>query len=186
MGTSDMSLKFSFENRPYSGKTFRPRPEIHLDADSNLLLVATPWGPRSSARKAIDRMLEYFLLAKSDREVTSPFERLTCLSTAANNLRTAALLANEMLYREDNRTEFRTGVELFGASFIDNEFVWLQVGQPQILLARGSERLLPLAKSPSASMSAKANEGLVTPRPAPNGSSVCQFSEPGGKPCLSL
>lgn len=139
-----MGLKFQFEHRPYSGKTFRPRPEIHLDNDSNLLLIATPWGPRESSRKAIDRMLEYFLLAKSDREVTSPFERLTCLSTAANNLRTAAMLANEMLYREDNRTEFRSGVELFGASFIDNEFVWMQIGQPQILLARGNQRLLPL------------------------------------------
>lgn len=139
-----MGLNFNFENRSYSGKTFRPRPEIHADTEANLLLVATPWGQRSSARKAIDHILEYYVLAKSDREVTSPFERLTCLSTAANNLRTATLLANERLYREDNRTEYRSGVELFGASFVDDEFVWLQVGQPQILLSRAGERLMPL------------------------------------------
>ncbi len=139
-----MGLAFKFDNRPYSGATFRPRPEIHMDADANLLLVATPWGQRASARKTIDKILEYYVLARSDREVTSPFERLTCLSTAANNLRTATLLANELLYREENRAEYRSGVELFGASFVDNEFVWIQVGQPQILLAREGGRLMPL------------------------------------------
>ncbi len=139
-----MGLAFKFESRPYSGSSFRPRPEVYADADTNLLLVATPWGARSSAKRVIDKILEYYTLAKGDREVTSPFERLTCLSTAANNLRTATLLANEMLYREDNRNEYRAGVELFGASFVDNEFVWLQVGQPQILLSREGERLMPL------------------------------------------
>lgn len=139
-----MGLTFKFNSRPYSGSTFRPRPEVHIDPSSNLLLVATPWGQRSSARKAIDTILEYYALANSDHEVTSPFERLTCLSTAANNLRTATLLANELLYREENKAEYRSGVEIFGASFVDSEFVWLQVGQPQILLARAGERLMPL------------------------------------------
>lgn len=137
-------MAFEFEQRPYSGKNFRPRPEIHLDSEAKLLIVATPWGPRTTARKVIDRMLEYFLNAKQDREATSPFERLSCLSDAANNLRTAAFLANEMIYREENQDEYRTGVELFTASFEDNEFVWLQTGNPQILLARKNRHMLSL------------------------------------------
>lgn len=144
MSGGDTKLTFRFDQRSYSGKGFRPRPEIHFDRDAHLLLVATPWGPRGTARKVIDRMLEFFLLAKGDAEVTSPFEKLTCLSSAANHLRTAALLANEMLYREDNQQEYRVGAELFGASFIDSEFIWLQLGQPQVMLCRANGRLLPV------------------------------------------
>jgi hypothetical protein len=137
-----MNLKF--EERPYSGKTFRPRPEIFIDPQSHLVVVATPWGPREAARKVIDRIGDYLSLAREDREATSPIERLSCLSTQANNLRIAALLANEALYRDDNRSEYRSGVELFAAMLEENEFVWVQAGNPQILLGRRGRNLLPL------------------------------------------
>ena len=137
-------MELKFEERPYSGKSFRPRPEIHLDPQANLLIVATPWGNRTSARKVIDRMTDYLSLAQSDSEATSPFERLTCLSTQANNLRIAALLANEALYREDNKTEYRSGVELFAAYIGDNELDFIQAGHPQILLGRKGRTLVPV------------------------------------------
>ena len=137
-----MDLKF--EERPYAGNSFRPQPEILLDPQAQLLIVATPWGARSAATKAIGRMTEYLALARTDREATSPFERLSCLSTQANNLRVAALLANEILYREDNQNEYNSGVELFAAIIDDNELVWLQAGNPQILLNRRGRTLLPL------------------------------------------
>ncbi len=137
-------MNLNFDERPYSGKSFRPRPEIHLDSQAKLLIVATPWGPRASARKVIDRMNEYLSLAREDDEATSPFERLTCLSTQANNLRIAALLANEAIYREDNRTEFRSGVELFAAQMSENALDWIQAGNPQILLGRKGRTLLPM------------------------------------------
>jgi hypothetical protein len=137
-------MPFRFEERPYAGKTFRPTPEIHLDPESGLLIVATPWGARSSGRRAIERMVDFLALARSDSEATSPFPRMSCLSTQANNLRIAAFLANETLYREDNREEYRSGVEIFAGILDENEFVWLQVGNPQILLSRTSRSLLPL------------------------------------------
>ncbi len=137
-------MAFNFEHRPYSGENFRPRPEVHVDRDAKLILVATSWGPRGTAKKVIDRMLEYLLNARQDNEVTSPFERLTCLSDAANNLRTAAFLANEMIFREDNADEYHAGVELFGAVLDENEIVWLQIGNPQLLLARKQRGLVPL------------------------------------------
>lgn len=137
-----MILKF--DERPYAGRTFRPRPEIHLDPATKLLIIATPWGPRTSARKAIDRMVEYLSLAREDDEATSPFERLTCLSTQANNLRVAAMLANDAIYREDNRDEYRSGVELFAAQVTDNEVDWIQCGNPQILLGRHGRTVMPV------------------------------------------
>lgn len=158
-------MKLSFEERPYSGSTFRPRPEIHFDPRANLLIVATPWGPRAGARKAIDRMLDYLLLAQGDKEVTSPFERLSCLSVPANNLRTAALLANEAIYRDDNKSEYKVGVELFAAYFHGNECVWVQAGHPYILLSR-SETVVPLGCPIDLSFDISPKEKLLAPLPS--------------------
>lgn len=138
------TAKLKFDERPYAGRQFRPRPEIHLDLDSRLLIVATPWGPRDAARKVIERMTDFLALAKKDREATSPFPRLSCLSAQANNLRIAALLANESLVRDENRQEYRAGVELFVSVLDDDELAWLQVGNPHILLSRPGRSLLPI------------------------------------------
>lgn len=137
-------MKFTFNDRPYPGNQPRPAPEVLIDEALGTLIVATPWGSRAAARKVIDRMVEYITFAAQDREATSPLQRLTCLSNAANNLRTATLLANDMLYREDNRDEYRAGVELFAATLIQNELSWIQVGAPHILLARGRDPLMPI------------------------------------------
>lgn len=159
-----MGLKF--EERPYSGKTFRPRPEIHLDPQTNTLIVATPWGTRSAARKVIDRMTDYLSLARDDKEATSPLQRLSCLSDQANNLRVAALLANEVLYREDNKTEYKSGVELFAASLNDDELVWLQAGNPQILLGRNGRTLLPLGSQIDLAFDMSEGSNLLPPLPS--------------------
>ncbi len=137
-------MSFSFSERPFSGSTFRPRPEIYLDAETQTLIVATPWGSRESARRVIDRMRDYLSIAREDGEATSPFERLSCLSTHANRLRIATLLANESLYREENKSEYHSGVEIFAGILEDDEFVWLQTGNPQVLLSRSGRKPLPL------------------------------------------
>lgn len=137
-------MNLAFNERPFSGTTYRPRPEIYLDGDGKTLIVATPWGPREAARKVIDRMNDYLSLAKEDIEATSPFARASYLSAHANRLRMATLLANESLYREENRTEYRSGVELFAGLLEDDEFVFIQSGNPQILLSRAGKKPLPL------------------------------------------
>lgn len=139
--------RLTFEERPYAGKTFRPRPEIHIDEAAQSLIVATPWGARSAAKKVIERMNDYLSLAREDDEATSPFERLSCLSNQANNLRIATLLANEAVYREDNTQEYRSGVEVFAALLDENEVVWVQAGGPHILLGRHGRTLLPLGSN---------------------------------------
>ena len=140
-------MKLSFESQPYAGASSRPTPEVMLDTNIGTLIVAVPWGSREAARKVTERMVEYLSFASQDREATSPLPRMSCLSTAANNLRTAAMLANEMLYREDNRDEYRAGVEIFAATLSQNELSWIQVGGPHVMLGRGSQSLLPLGSS---------------------------------------
>lgn len=140
-------MKLAFTSQPYAGSDSRPTPEVSLDTSVNTLIVATPWGSRDAARKVIERMLEYLAFASQDREATSPLPRLSCLSNAANNLRTAAMLANDMLYREDNSDEYRAGVEIFAATLSQNELSWVQVGGPHVLLGRGHRSLLPLGST---------------------------------------
>ncbi len=139
--------KLSFIERPYSGNNPRPRPEFHLDSESKLLVVVTPWGPRNIARKTIELITDYYTMAKADKEATSPFPRLSCLSYEANHLRTAVMLANDALYRDENKDEFKAGVELFAASFNEHELLWVQVGQPHLFLSRGNGVMIPLGSS---------------------------------------
>ena len=133
-----------FSHRPYSARHYRPVPEVNLDAEANAILVATPWGRRDAARKMIERMRDFFITSKSDREATTPFGRVSSLSTVANNLRTAAFLANESLFREENMDEFAAAAEIFAGACEGNEFVWLQCGMPQVFLARKTRPLLSL------------------------------------------
>lgn len=130
--------------RSFSGKLFRPRPEIYFSDGGNLLLIATPWGPRGHGQNVIETISSYYLATCEDLEITSPYERLSCLSTIANNLRIAVLLANGWLSREQNKSEYSAGVEIFAAALKDHEFVWLQVGSPQVLLFRPTRGVVPL------------------------------------------
>ncbi len=158
-----MSLRF--EERSYSGRLFRPRPEIHFDTSSKILIVATPWGSRSAARKAIERILEYLALAMGDHEATSPFQRLSSLSPMGNNLRVAALLANDAIYREDNKTEYKAGVELFACIFDEDECIFLQTGNPHVLLERNGHPLMPL--SSQIDLAFDMSEGAIVLPPLP-------------------
>jgi hypothetical protein len=138
-------MDFKFSYRPYSGQQFRPTPEVHQDDKS--LVIATPWGQRDSAKKVISQILNYLMVCNEDREATTPFQRLSCLSNFANHLRTATLLANENLYLSENNEEYKSGVELFAMTMSDGELVWLQIGQPQILLVRKSRSTISLGGS---------------------------------------
>ncbi len=156
-------MNFKFSNRPYSGRQFRPTPEVHLDEKT--LIIATPWGNRDSAKRTISRILEYFVLCNEDHEATTPFQRLSCLSIGANNLRIAILLANESLFREDNLIEYQNGVELFAMSLSEGELVWAQIGQPQIMLARKLRPILTLAGAMDLSFDLSEGEDLLPSLP---------------------
>ncbi len=134
----------TFKERSYSGKVFRPRPEILVEADGQLVIIATPWGPRSSAKKVIQVIQDFLHSVQHDAEATSPFAMLTCLSPKANYLRIAIKLANDLIYNEDNKNEYTSGVELFVMIREPNELIWTQVGYPFALLDRSQRPLVSL------------------------------------------
>lgn len=136
----------NFQERSFIGNSSSiPRPEIYFNHDEKMLIVATAWGNSVGAKKMIRTISDYYLATKQDNDATSPFRRLEYLSTTANNLRIAVLVANEAVYREENRNEYRTGVELFVGSLHERELAWVQVGHPHILFCRRNQPTMPLS-----------------------------------------
>lgn len=133
--------------RSYSTKTFRPKPHLVSEADGSLLVIATSWGLPEHAQMVADEVAKYVSAARGDVEVTSPFEFLTCLSDECNHLRISFLIANDLLYRGENKNEYVGGVELVAISRVGHQLSWAQVGAPHILLSREGRPLVPLATS---------------------------------------
>jgi hypothetical protein len=154
-----------FEERSYNSHLFRPRPEVHVERDESLIIVATPWGSRPAARKAIQIIQDYYLSSRQDNEATSPFAKLTCLSPMANHLRIAVKLANDAIYHEDNKREFVSAIELFVLARSHNEIVWTQIGQPFALLDRPQRPLTPLGNFQDLSVEFSTQARALAPLP---------------------
>lgn len=135
----------SFDQRSYSGKLFRPTPEVHLHEDGSFGVIATPWGNRSAAKKTIEILTDYILSSRQDMEATSPWQKLTCLSPLANSLRTGIMLANDLIYREENKAEYQAGVEVIVFAHSQGELAYAQVGHPHLFLARAKLPWIPLS-----------------------------------------
>ncbi|MBX7232703.1 MAG: hypothetical protein K1X29_11535 [Bdellovibrionales bacterium] len=153
--------------RSYSGKLFLPRPEILCEANGDLCIITFPWGQRTSARKAIKLITEIFHSSQNaDDEMTSPFQYMTCLSPLANNLRTAVMLANDVIYREENKSEYLSGVELLVVAKKSNEIVFARIGGPALFLNRKKLPLLPLDWTPDLSLQYSHHEEWLPPLPS--------------------
>ena len=135
----------AFSERSYSGKLFRPTPEVHIEDDGSFGVIATAWGNRQAAKKTIDILTDYILSARQDMEATSPFQKLTCLSPLANNLRAGVMLVNDSIYREDNKAEYISGVEVLVFARADGELSYAHVGAPNLLLARTGLPWIPIS-----------------------------------------
>lgn len=146
-------------HRSYGGKIFRPKPVIH--EDDRLLVLASCWGPGDQAQNLVDDVVKYVTAAMGDVEVTSHFEYLTCLSDQANYLRIATLLANENIFRGENKNEFVSGYELTVVLKQKNQLSWAQVGGPHILIRRNGQTLMPLTVQLDVSVEVSASNFLA-------------------------
>jgi hypothetical protein len=151
--------------RSYSGKLQRPTPVVHIEEDGSFGVIATPWGNRQGAEKIIELMKDYILSARHDMEATSPFQKLSCLSPLANTLRVGIMLANDSLYREDNKAEYMTGVETVVFSRSEQEFAYAQVGSPQMFLARQNFPWIPISVQIDLSTEWSQAPGFLPPLP---------------------
>jgi hypothetical protein len=157
----------NFQERSYSGKFVRPRPECEFLPGEQLLVVATPWGPRSAAKDAVKTVSDFVITHFRDPDATSPFPRIPALSDVANVVRIGALMANDHLFRGENKEEYRAGVEFFAAMKKEREITWIQIGQPHVVLFRKNKTPLVLGANIDLSME-MADVGNGPHDPLPN------------------
>jgi hypothetical protein len=155
-----------FSSHIYGGRNFRPTPAVEFDAEQGYLFVCTPWGPSEGAAGVIASTRDQFLSMQTDREVTSPFDRLSCLSSVANDLRTSIKLANDKVYHEDNRNEHLVGFEFFAMVTAGDEFCFAQLGAPTVLLSQGPRGLFPLSSGRDLATEFSTDRDPLTPLPA--------------------
>ena len=155
----------AFEERSYSSDLFRPRPEVVYNPDGQLLIVATPWGPRSSARKAVQFIQDFLASARHDEEATSPFAKLSCLTPLGNQLRLAVKLTNDFIYQEENKQEYLSGIELTIIARQKNEVAMVQIGHPYVVLDRPATGLVVLSSQIDLSSELSFENEMVSPLP---------------------
>jgi hypothetical protein len=151
--------------RSYGGKMFRPTPEVLIHDDLTFGAIVTPWGPKQAAGRAIEILQDFILSARQDHEATSPFQKLSCLSPLANNLRVAIMLVNDTLYREDNKSEYLSGIEVLVFAQSNGELAYAQVGSPHLILARRGLPLIPLSVQMDLSTEMSKRSNLLSPLP---------------------
>ncbi|XGC81278.1 hypothetical protein ACES2L_02125 [Bdellovibrio bacteriovorus] len=133
------------QERSYSTKILRPKPLIYQEDDGSLIVIATSWGQPEHAQRALDEVVKYVRAAQSDVEVTSPFEFLSCLTDEINYVRTGILIANDLLYRGENKMEYFSGVEILAIFKRGTQVAWAQVGAPTLMIQRKNRSLQALS-----------------------------------------
>lgn len=135
----------NLQERSYSTKILRPKPLLYQEDDGSVVVITTAWGAAENSQKVSEEIVKYVQAAKSDVEVTSPFEFLTCLTDETNYLRTAILIANDIVYRGENKLEYSSGVEVLALYKKDNQIAWAQVGNPSLFIQRSEQSLQPVS-----------------------------------------
>ncbi len=125
----------NLSHRSYTtGQFFRPKPVVLERPESDLIVIATPWGPVEHAQKAAEIVVEQFeLLAQED--LTTPFESIPTLNPAANRLRIGLMTANIFLFKGENSKAWKSAVEITAIHYSRPVLSWAHVGSPHLLLA---------------------------------------------------
>lgn len=152
------------QERSYSTKILRPKPLIYTEDDGSLIVVATSWGQPEHGQRAMDEIVKYVRAAQSDVEVTSPFEFLSCLTDEINYVRTGILIANDMLYRGENKMEYFSGVEIMAIFKRGPQVAWAQVGAPSLFIQRKNRQLQAL--SIGTDLSSEFSDQTLAPLPS--------------------
>lgn len=126
-----------------SPSAWRPQAKIIEESSIGLWGVCFSWGDLDLSEKLFENIRFFVEAVITQSEITNPFGYLEGLSELENALRAGCSLANDVIYRLVNKSNFAGGLEC--AVFIKRgrELVSLSVGQPHVFLLR-NEKLVPL------------------------------------------
>ncbi|AZZ35709.1 hypothetical protein CIK05_02470 [Bdellovibrio sp. qaytius] len=95
----------------HNGEQKFPQTRIHSLLNDNLIICIRLWSGPEVEQKAVDEIARYLSAADADLEVTTPFDYIESISSLANKVRVALLLANEAIYL-DNKEKYSQGFEV--------------------------------------------------------------------------
>lgn len=125
------------EHRCFSGKNFRPEPEVLVNEELQMFAIVTPWGPTFQTKQVLEFLVQNYEKFSADKEKTSIYSKLQSLSEEENVLRSLLLSCNEWIFNEQNRgKEYSFGYELVCGNFKNGKLIFLQAGHPFIYLDR--------------------------------------------------
>lgn len=96
--------------------------------EKDLLVIVRPWNNSDHLKVVIEEVSQYLSATQADLELTTPFQFLEGLSTLANKLRISALLANDRLFKAENREFYTCGFEMVLLYKKNTELAWLAIG----------------------------------------------------------
>lgn len=112
----------------HHGPRMAPTQVFHL-LDNQLLVLLRPWGSSDYNQKFLDEIAHYLSSTQADLEVTTPFDYQENLSALANRTRVALLLAHDLFYKHENKSEYSVGFEAMVLFTQRNELAWSTVGR---------------------------------------------------------
>ena len=151
------------DSRSFSGKGLRPSPAV--TNSSGTVAVATPWNTsQNNAENVIRSFNTLYDQLSQDKDSTQPFQKMISLSTNENNLRVTCMQMNSNVFSQFNQNEFQAGFEILFAVRTPTEFSFVQVGSPQVYLARKNLPLQSIGQN-SSSWVDHSRSSLTAPLP---------------------
>lgn len=106
-----------------------PPTQSYLQLNDQLIIFLRTWGAADYNQKVVDEITHYISTTQADIEVTTPFDYNESISSSANRTRISLLLAHDLLYKTDNRTEYLVAFEALVMYRNKNELAWSSVGR---------------------------------------------------------
>lgn len=125
----------------FSEKYKFPQTQLHTLLDDQLLIFLRSWSGIDSNQKVIDEITHFLSAANADLEVTTPFEFVENLSSLANKVRISVLLANDIIYKTENKEKYLQGYELAIVFKNQQEIVWSTVGRFEITAIKNKKNI---------------------------------------------
>lgn len=112
--------------------------QVYHLLDDQLILILRSWGSSDYNQKFVDEVTHYISSTQADLEVTTPFDYHEGLTPLANRARVSLLLAHDLFYKNDNKSDYSVGFEAMVLFSAKNEVAWSSVGRFALHKVNGS------------------------------------------------
>ncbi len=118
-----------------------PQTQVHSMLSDQLIIFLRSWNGIDANQKVIDEINHFLSAADADLEVTTPFEFIENLSSIANKVRISMLLANDVIYKTENKDSYNHGFEIAIIYKHQQEIAWSTVGRFEISATKNKKNI---------------------------------------------